>query len=159
MRQVTFDDIKAMNLAPLRVKKDKPVHARPAKLGEQVTTWGYCPTSTNFFAETHVEVKEEGAWVVRQELHTPVGTYHNEYVVVGRKFDNLYDHVEGETFHPKPGPDKVVYQVEEDLEFPYPTFWNQEGLFALKAGGYLVPEDGEFYGINQFEFEATHSIL
>ena len=157
--EVTFDQIRAMNLAPLQVVKDRHVRARRATLGEKVTTYAYHPSSSSLFVETHLEVREEGSWVVTQEIATPEGTYHNEYIVVDRKFQNLYEEVGDGTYRPKQNGTKVVYQVTEDLEFPYPTFWGQPGLFILKAGGYLVPEDGEYYGINKYEFEATHSFL
>lgn len=157
--RVTFEGIRKLDFPAFKAVKNKLVEAKQVPVGTKVTTLVYDQKLNKLVQETQVTVQEENSWLISQLVNIPNDTFYNEYVITDEKFKRLYNHVSGSVYAPKPGQEKVVYRVDIDLEFPYPTKWNQEGIFYLLEGGYLVEEDGEYYGINKYEFEATHSLI
>ena len=145
--------------------KTARVLARQALPGETVVTTVYDVTTGSLIEEASV-VANTGDILVGQEIMANLDlTWFNSYVVSADKFKKLYK-VSEETwpsaaekwYEPIPAP-KLMYQVNENLAFPYPSHWGQEGWFYLQAGGVLVPEnDKEFYGINPYELASTYSL-
>ena len=145
--------------------KTARVLARLALPGETVVTTVYDVLTDNFIEEVNGTSSTDDI-VVSQSMMVDVDlTWFNSYIVKADKFKKLYKvteetwpSAEEKWYEPVPVP-KLMYQVNENLAFPYPSHWGREGRFYLRTGGVLVPEnDKEFYGINPYELASTYSL-
>lgn len=125
--------------APL-YEKFAIVTARKARLGEIITT--IVPSKNGLMKET-INQANEGDFIVTN----PGG---EKYIVKGNKFSKLYKKLEDGTFKSL-GEVKAI-QTNKNLQFIAP--WGEN--MKILAGGYLVENDGDRYGIDESAFNSTY---
>lgn len=121
-------------------RKCATVTARVAEAGEEVVT------VVDGTQETR-NVASAGDYVVRN----PGG---EEYIVEKAKFEGRYALIAGseDTYRPTGAPVRAV-PLAENVRFLAP--WGEEQF--IKAGGFLLDNAGDIYGIQKLEFFGTYA--
>lgn len=181
MKVVSFEDIRksiaGQEYLKLICVKDKPIYVKPAEIGQEIITFIQTPDG-ELVEECSGSSFSEGALIITQLMavqgRTDRKTFKNQYIM-HRGYEELnskYDRgpeekdseVDGQIYYPKKGHIKEVFLVSENIQFPYPPSWGQEGLFTLYKGGVVVDNKPttpleSFYGINMVEFCSTHTVI
>ena len=118
------------------------VEARPAKAGEKIITLVSTPSGT--IKETKNKAGE-GDFIVTN----PGG---EQYIIKGEKFSTLYKKLPAGKFKPL-GKVKAV-QSGKNVVFTAP--WGEK--MKILAGGYLVDNKGDRYGIEENVFAQTYKL-
>ena len=121
-------------------RKCATVTARVAQAGEEVVTMVGGTQETR-------NVANGGDYIVRN----PGG---EEYIVEKAKFETRYELVSGseDTYRPSGGPVRAV-PLTENVRFVAP--WGEEQF--IKAGGFMLNNAGDVYGIQKQEFFNTYA--
>jgi len=154
-RSVTVEDLLALQKTSetLTAKKSKPVTARAAVPGEEITTLVENPAG-GVLEETKNKASEVPSMVVTNMIDGQT----NSWIVKKETFDKRYtaDPNQDGKFLPVGAPVEGMFRTKENITFQAP--WGSP--INLAAGGVVVPDpSGGFYGINPKEFEATYDIL